>query len=215
MTNYLDFQKVLFSHVVRYGPFTVSTVEAFIDYPPPHHPGPNAPAHILQGYNSDEKAYHQYKRDCSYTCSLLYNSLSSDVKIRFESNRNAYRAMGLGQLGLMWWYISEIVRETGQNSIMPMFSKIINHKTRNKQTWRQELEELIKSIRTLVSQYPTAEDKTRLWQEFETYAVVSSLSNIPEFETHFQQTVYHLRQWPTGLQIVDAISNLADSMLKL
>jgi hypothetical protein len=123
--------------------------------------------------------------------------------------------MGLGQLGLMWWYISEIVRETGQNSIMPMFSKIISHKTRNKQTWRQELEELIKSIRTLVSQYPTAEDNTRLGQEFETYAVVSSLSNIPEFETHFQQTVYHLRQWPTGPQIVDSISNLADSMLKL
>jgi hypothetical protein len=70
-----------------------------------------------------------------------------------------------------------------------MFTKIIGHKTTNKQTWRQELDELIKSIKTLHSQYPTPADKVRLWDEFETYAIVSSLSNIAEFETHFQQRV--------------------------
>jgi hypothetical protein len=123
--------------------------------------------------------------------------------------------MGFGQLGQLWRYISELVRETGQNSIMPMFAKIINHRTMNRQNWRQDLDELIKAIKTLHSQYPTPQDKVRLWEEFETYAVVSSLSNIPDFETHFQQRVYPLRQWPAAPEIVDFISNLADSMLKL
>jgi hypothetical protein len=139
MNNYMDFKNVLHSHVVRYGVFVVSAITDFMDYPPVQHPGPNAPAHILQNHREDEKAHAQYKRDCAHTCSILYNSLSLDIKIRFDSNPDAYRAMSYGQLGLMWWHISEIVRETGQNSIMPMFTRIINHKTRNKQTWRQEV----------------------------------------------------------------------------
>ena len=90
----------------------VSAITDFRDYPPPIHPGPNAPIDIVSGYLSDEKAYNQYRRDCSYTCSLLYNSLSIEVKIRFDNNQDAYNAMGHGQLGLMWRYLSEIVRET-------------------------------------------------------------------------------------------------------
>ena len=214
-TNYIEFKSALYSFAVRFGPFVVGTINDFQDFGPPIHPGAGAPIHLIQQFNKQEKDYDKYKRDCQLMCSILYHSLSTDIRIRVDGNADAYRAFGFGQLGVLWLYISDLIRETGQNSIMPMFQKIINHKTTNKQTWRQELEELIKAIKTLHSQYPTAQDKIRLWEEFETYAIVSSLRNIPDFETHFQQRVYPLRQWPSAPQIVDFISNLADSMLKL
>jgi hypothetical protein len=189
-------------------------VNDFVYFNPPEYPGIGAGAEAMHNYNRDEKSYERYKKDCALLCSLIYNSLSTDIRIRVDSNPQAFRAFGFGQLGLLWRYISELVRETGQNSIMPMFTKIINHKVNSKNTWRQELEELIKAIKTLHSQYPNPDDKIRLWEEFETYAIVSSLANIPEFETHFQQKVYPLKQWPRAPEIVDVISNLSDSMLR-
>jgi hypothetical protein len=77
----LEFKRVLYSYSVRYGPFVVSTINGFVDFGVPRHPGPNVG----------------------------------------------------GQLGQLWRYISELVRETGQNSIMPVFAKIINHRTMNRQ----------------------------------------------------------------------------------
>ena len=128
--NFIEFKNSLYSYAVRFGPYVVSSVNDYIDYPPPQHPGPNAPPDVLQNYRSDELAYIQYKRDCAYICSLVYNSLSTDVKLRFDSNVQAYRTFGMGQLGLLMQYLSEIVRKTGKNSIMPMFSKIINLQTK-------------------------------------------------------------------------------------
>jgi hypothetical protein len=195
--NYIEFKNSLYSYAVRYGPHVVATVNDFYDYPPPPYPAQNANPQAIQDYRNQEKAYTQYKRDCQLVCSIVYASLSSDVKVRFDQNLDAYRALGFGQLGLMMEYISNIVRETGQNSIMPLFTRILKHRVKSRQTWRQEIEDLINSLRSLFSQYPTLQDKARLLQDLETFTVVTSLSNIPEFDTHFQQTIYHLRQWPT------------------
>jgi hypothetical protein len=70
-------------------------------------------------------------------------------------------------------------------------------------------------FKTICAQYPTAPDKERLWNEFESFAVVTSLSRISEFENHFQQHVYPLKQWPSGPEIMASITNYADAMLKL
>jgi hypothetical protein len=91
-TNYIEFKRILYSYVVRYGPFVVATVQDFTDFGPPQHPGAGAQPHQISDYNREEKAYDKYKRDCAYVCSLLYNSLSTDIRIRVDGNPQAYRA---------------------------------------------------------------------------------------------------------------------------
>jgi hypothetical protein len=102
---------VIYSYVVRFGPFLVATVHDFTDFGPPNHPGAGAPPNLISNYNREEKAYNKYLRDCAFVCSLLYQSLSTDIRIRVDGNAQAYRALGYGQLGLVWQYISELVRE--------------------------------------------------------------------------------------------------------
>jgi hypothetical protein len=214
-TNYVEFKRVLYTYAVRYGTFVVGTINDFADLGPPDQPDNIANQAMLQQYNKNEKAYEKYLRDCAYLCSILYNSLSTDIRIRVDSDPVAFRSMGFGKLGALWRSISEIVRESGQNSVMPTFAKMLVHKCTDKRTWRQDIEQLISMFKTIYAQYPTAPDKERLWNEFESFAVVTSLSGISEFENHFQQHVYPLKQWPTGPQIMASITNYADSMLKL
>ena len=96
-----------------------------------------------------------------------------------------------------------------------MFSQIIKHRTTSENNWRQEIQELVHLIRNLNLQYPRPEDKIRLFEEFEKFAVVSSLSAIPKFHTLFEQRIYSERDWPGAPEIIAMVSNLADSMLKL
>jgi hypothetical protein len=41
--------------------------------------------------------------------------------------------------------------------------------------------------------------------------MVSSLSNIPEIEALFQETIYHLREWQPGPEILELVSNCAEA----
>jgi len=74
-TNYIEFRRVLYSYVVRYGPFVVATVHDFTDFGPPDHPGAFANPQALSNYNREEKSFDKYKRDCSLVCSILYNRI--------------------------------------------------------------------------------------------------------------------------------------------
>jgi hypothetical protein len=127
--NYLEFKRVLYSYAVRFGRYVVQAVEIFHDAELPPHPGQNAHPDAIRSFRELEKEYSTYQRNCALVCSIIYHSLSFEIKLRIDAHPGAYQAFGFGQLGLFWRYVSEIVRETGQNSIMPMFTKIISHRT--------------------------------------------------------------------------------------
>jgi hypothetical protein len=63
--NYLDFKRVLYSYAVRFGFYVVGTVNDFLDFNPPVHPGVGAGIDAINNFNRDEKAYERYKKDCA------------------------------------------------------------------------------------------------------------------------------------------------------
>ena len=73
-------------------------------------------------WDAEKDYYITYTQRCALVCSILNNSLSLEIRLRIDSNPAARQAFGFGQLRQFWFYISEVVRETGQNWILPTFN---------------------------------------------------------------------------------------------
>jgi hypothetical protein len=96
MDNYMNFKMVIRAYVVNYGVYAVSSNTDYQDYPPPPYPGPNTPLDILHNYRENDRVFQRHKRGCAHICSLLYNSLSVNVRIRFDANQDASQAISYG-----------------------------------------------------------------------------------------------------------------------
>ena len=109
---------------------------------------------------------------------IFYNSLTLEVKVRFDWKSERVAGYGTRSTGLNVVVCHRIVRENGQISIMPLFCEIISQRSKRKINGVQK-QKNYPELRTLAVNYPTQNDRDRLWHEFESYTMVSSLSNIP------------------------------------